>query len=71
MKCVVKRVDMILISSADYGAAEQLAERVRTEQESDTSAASIKPDSLQSIYVRPEGRTLQKLEFFASCKVVP
>jgi hypothetical protein len=24
----------------------------------------LKPDSLQSIYVRPEGRTLQKHEFF-------
>jgi hypothetical protein len=24
----------------------------------------LKPDSLQSIYVRPEGRTLQKSEFF-------
>jgi hypothetical protein len=26
----------------------------------------LKPDSLQSIYVRPEGRTLQKQEFFRS-----
>jgi hypothetical protein len=24
----------------------------------------LKPDSLQNIYVRPEGRTLQKPEFF-------
>jgi hypothetical protein len=26
----------------------------------------LKPDSFQSIYVRPEGRTLQKHEFFRS-----
>jgi hypothetical protein len=26
----------------------------------------LEPDSLQSIYVRPEGRTLQKHEFFRS-----
>jgi hypothetical protein len=26
---------------------------------------------LQSIYVRPEGRTLQKHEFFRNCKAVP
>jgi hypothetical protein len=28
----------------------------------------LKPDLLQSIYVRPEGRTLQKHEFSAACE---
>jgi hypothetical protein len=27
----------------------------------------LKPNSLRSIYVRPEGRTLQENEFFAAC----
>ena len=29
----------------------------------------LKPNALQSIYVRPEGRTLKKNEFSAACKV--
>jgi hypothetical protein len=46
------------------GTAEQLAEKVLLRGES--SPQRLKPDSLQSIYVRPEGRTLQKHEFFRS-----
>jgi hypothetical protein len=30
----------------------------------------LKPDSLQSIYVRPEGRTLQKNGRFELCPVI-
>jgi hypothetical protein len=46
------------------GTAEQLAEKVLLRSE--LSPQRLKPDSLQSIYVRPEGRTLQKHEFFRS-----
>jgi hypothetical protein len=44
------------------GTTLQLAEKVGIGMK--WVAQRLKPNSLQSIYVRPEGRTLQKLEIF-------
>jgi hypothetical protein len=45
-----------------YGPTKEAAEKVLFGVEG--IPQRLKPNSLQSIYVRPEGRTLQKHEFF-------
>jgi hypothetical protein len=45
-----------------YGPTKELAEKVGEKE--NEPPQRVKPDSLQSTHVRPEGRTLQKHEFF-------